>query len=314
MTTGSRRAGVVVVGSSNTDMVLRVPVLPCPGETVLGTHFSRVAGGKGANQAVAAARAGANVCFIGCVGDDDLGREALAGLVREGIGVDRVHVESGQPSGVALICVEESGENSISVAPGANACLLPAHIDSTRDAFEGAHICLIQLEIPLETVVHAAELAHGFGAHVILNPAPAQTLPAGLLDSISTIVPNEPETHCLTGVSPATTDLAEKAAAVLRSTGVSNVVLTLGERGALVASSNGVALVPSCRVEVVDTTAAGDAFCGALAAALGEGRPMVEAAAFACQAASLTVSLPGAQPSIPSRAQIDAAHLTSIME
>jgi len=306
-----RKPKVIVVGSSNTDLVVRVPRLPEPGETVLGHSFARNAGGKGANQAVAAARAGADVIFIGCVGDDAFGHEALAGLTRDGVDTSRVRIEPGAPSGVALIAVDESGENSISVAAGANGLLLPEHLDKTRDAFSGADVCLIQLEVPVAAVARAAQLARAAGAHVILNPAPAQPLPPDLLECTSTIVPNETETQCLTGILPRSRAQAEDAAAKLLEQGVGRVVLTLGERGALLVSREEVVQIPAPRVQAVDTTAAGDAFCGALATALGQGIPAPRAVGFACAAASCAVTRQGAQPSMPHQEEIQEVYLKS---
>jgi ribokinase len=290
---------VVVVGSSNTDLVVRVPNLPGPGETVLGLSFAKNAGGKGANQAVAAARAGAQVTFIGCVGDDEFGRKALAGLARDGIDVTHVRIDQEAPSGVALIAVDESGENSISVAAGANSCLLPEHLDEARDAFSGVDVVLLQLEVPVEAVVRAAQLGRAAGAHVILNPAPARPLPSDLFKCVSTIVPNETETEGLTGILPQSRSDAEAAAEKLVAQGVERVVLTLGDRGALLVAPGIVERVPALCVQAVDTTAAGDAFCGALAASpeLGDSAPL--AVAFACAAAACAVTRQGAQPSMP---------------
>ena len=304
---------VVVVGSSNTDLVVRVPNLPGPGETVLGHSFARNAGGKGANQAVAAARAGALVTFVGCVGDDEFGREALAGLARDEIDVTHVRTCPGEPSGVALIAVDESGENSISVAAGANGSLLPEHLDAAREAFNEADVVLLQLEVPIAAVVRAAQLGRSTGAQVILNPAPAQPLPPDLLKCVSTIVPNETETEGLTGILPHSRRDAEEAAAALVAQGVERVILTLGERGALLVSPDIVEQISATRVQAVDTTAAGDAFCGALAASLGVGDPAPFAVGFACAAASCAVTRQGAQPSLPRLEEIREIHDNAII-
>lgn len=296
---------IVVVGSSNTDMIVQMARLPRPGETILGGVFSIAAGGKGANQAVGAARAGARVGFVARVGRDMFGTQAVAGLARDGIDVRGVFQDRAAPSGVALIFVGKNGENSIAVAPGANGRLSPADIRKARKAFAGAGLLVLQLETPLATVLAAAELATRCGRRVILNPAPARPLPDRLLERISILTPNETETELLTGIRVKSTADAAKAAGRLMARGVQTVIITLGRRGAFVATKEGSQLVPGFKVKPVDTTAAGDIFNGALAAALGEDRPLLEAVRFANAAAAISVTRLGAQPSAPSRKEIE---------
>ena len=296
---------VLVIGSSNTDMVVHVPRIPNPGETVLGGEFATAAGGKGANQAVAAARAGGAVTLIACLGGDIFGQRALKGFVKEGIDAHYV-VRSGQsPSGVALIFVSAEGQNSIAVAPGANALLSPAHVRRAAGAFRGASALLMPLETPLRTVADAARLARRQGVPVILNPAPAQDLPDALLRRVWILTPNESEASTLSGLTVRDEATAGKAAAKLRQRGASAVIVTLGARGAFVADAQTHQLVGGFRVKAVDTTAAGDVFNGALAVALGEGQSLLDAARFANAAAAISVTRRGAQPSAPSRREIE---------
>lgn len=291
---------VAVVGSINADMILAVARLPKPGETVLGGEFSLAGGGKGANQAVAAARAGASVSFVARVGDDPFGREAVARFAEEGI--DTVHVlrDGAAPTGVALIFVDAAGENCIGVASGANAKLSPADIDAARDVIAGAKVLLVQLETPVETVTHAIRVAHDAGVMVVLNPAPAQALPSEVLRMLSVITPNRGEAEALTG--EVTT---REAAARLHAMGVPRVIVTLGGEGVSVSEEGQTWQVPAHAVEPVDTTAAGDVFNGALAASLAEGAVLRDAVRFANAAAALSVQKMGAQPSVPSRAGIE---------
>jgi ribokinase len=297
---------IVVVGSSNTDMVIQAPRLPRAGETVLGGRFLTAAGGKGANQAVGAARAGGNVAFIGRVGNDALGTEALAGLRHAGIDVRAVLRDPDAPSGVALIMVGKGGENSIAVAGGANNKLRPADIVRFAAVIRAAAVLVVQLETPIATVQAAVTVAARAAVRVILNPAPARELSAALLKRVSILTPNETEAQILTGI-PVTDDVdAARAAAKLRARGVQTVILTLGARGAFVADASGERLVRGFKVEAVDTTAAGDMFNGALAVALGEGQALDRAVRFAHAAAALSVTRAGAQPSAPTRSRIDA--------
>jgi len=299
------RPNILVVGSSNTDMIVKVPRIPRAGETVLGGAFSTAPGGKGANQAVAAARAGGEVTFIARVGDDMFGRRALEGFERDGIRVHLVARDPEQPSGVALIFVAADGQNSIAVAPGANAKLSAADVSRGARAFRRAGAVLVQLEIPLEAVAAAVELAARHNVRVILNPAPAQALPAGILRRVSILTPNEQEARALTGIAVRDEASAARAAAALRRRGVEAVIVTLGARGAFVACGRTRQRVPGFKVKPVDSTAAGDVFNGALAVALGEGRPLLEAVRFANAAAALSVTRLGAQPSAPTRAEIE---------
>jgi len=296
----------VVIGSSNTDMIIRVARIPQPGETLLGGVFLTAAGGKGANQAVGAARAGGKVSFVARVGADDLGDAALAGLRRDGIDVSRVSRDPDQPSGVALIFVAKNGENSIGVASGANSSLLPADVRQATALIRSAAVLVAQLETPLATVREAAQVAAQCGVPLILNPAPARPLPNALLKLVSIMTPNETEAELLTGIKVGDEAGAAAAAAQLRARGVGTVVITLGVRGAYVAGTDVRQLVPGFKVKAVDTTAAGDVFNGALAVALAEGRAILEAVRFANAAAALSVTRRGAQPSAPTRASIEA--------
>jgi len=300
-----RARSIVVVGSSNTDMIIRVPRIPRAGETLLGGEFLTAAGGKGANQAVGAARAGGKVAFIARVGRDAFGDQAIAGLLRDGIDVSRVFRDKLTPSGVALIFVAQDGENSIAVAGGANANLSPSDVKKAAGVIRSAGLLVAQLETPLATVTAAVELAVKAGVPVILNPAPARPLPNSLLERISILTPNETEAELLTGIKVTDAAAAAKACSKLRSRGVGIVILTLGKRGAFLADADGQRLVPGFKVKTVDSTAAGDIFNGALSVALAEGKAVFDAVRFANAAAALSVTRLGAQPSAPSRADIE---------
>ena len=293
------KAKVVVIGSSNTDMTIKGDRLPKPGETVLGGEFRMGPGGKGANQAVAAQRLGADVSFICKVGRDIFGDNAIAGYQKEGIDCSRI-LRSDKASGTALILVDGNAENCIAVAPGANADLTPEDVDSVADVIRSADYLILQLEIPVESVLRAAKIAHEAGVYVILNPAPACHLPDELFGYISLITPNQTESALLSGVG----DNLDAAVEKLMQLGVKDVVVTLGSKGALVISEGTRTLVPSLKVKAVDTTAAGDTFCGALCVALSEGCSLVDAARFATKASALTVQKMGAQDSIPFRSDI----------
>lgn len=299
------KKSIIVVGSSNTDMIIKLARIPRPGETILGGDFVTAAGGKGANQAVGAARAGGQVTFIARVGQDMLGKQAVAGFIKHGIYVDYVFRDPSAPSGVALIFVAKDGENSIAVAGGANAKLSPADVKKAKAAFAGASVLVMQLETPLETVQAAADLAAKAGVCVILNPAPAQPLPDKLLNRVSILTPNETEAELLTGIAVTDDASAALAAAKLRARGVQTVIITLGARGAHVATASGEQLVPGFKVKAVDTTAAGDVFNGALAVAMAEGKPLELAVRFANAAAAISVTRLGAQPSAPTRREIE---------
>lgn len=299
------RKRILVVGSSNTDMIIRLDRLPRPGETLLGGEFITAAGGKGANQAVGAARAGGWVTLIARVGRDMFGEQALAGLVKDGINVDYVSRDKTSPSGVALIFVAKDGENIIAVASGANGRLTPAEVKKAKSVFSDASVLIMQLETPLETVQAAAELATRAGVPVILNPAPARPLPDELLGRVSILTPNESEAELLTGIKVNSDAAAARAADKLLARGVQTVILTLGARGAFVACDGCRQRVPGFKVKAVDTTAAGDVFNGALAVALAEERPLPSAVRFANAAAALSVTRLGAQPSAPTRVEIE---------
>lgn len=296
---------IVVVGSSNTDMIVRLDRLPAPGETILGGTFVSAPGGKGANQAVSAARAGGAVSFVARIGRDMLGEQAMAGFRRDGIRVNHVVRDRAAPSGVALIFVAADGENSIAVAGGANARLSPADVRRARAAIERASIVLVQLETPLPTVTAVAQIAARRGVPVILNPAPAQPLSDALLRHVSILTPNETEAKLLTGIDVGDEAGLQRAADALLARGVKTVVFTLGARGAFVAGPEIRQRVPGFAAKPVDTTAAGDVFNGALAVALGEGQPLLDAVRFANAAAAISVTRFGAQPSIPRRREIE---------
>jgi ribokinase len=298
-------AHVVVVGSSNTDMVINVPHLPKPGETIMGGRFAVAGGGKGANQAVAAARSGGQVDFIACVGSDSFGDTAVNAWKKDGISVDLVVRDQSAPSGVALIFVDSAAENCIAVAPGANDRLAPADIDRGTSAIAAASIMLLQLEVPLETVRHALAVARSCGTRTILNPAPARPLDQEILASISIITPNETEAELLTGVRIDDDASAERAATLLLERGPETVIITLGSRGAFLATGTMRKLIPGFAVTPVDTVAAGDVFNGALAVALAEKRSLIESIRFGHAAAAISVTRHGAQPSAPRRDEIE---------
>jgi ribokinase len=304
--TSLRSAQIVVVGSANTDLVVRVPTLPRPGETVTGGTFFSARGGKGANQAVAAVRAGGSVALIACLGDDPLGDETLAALTAEGIALHAVRRAPHAPSGVALILVDERGENSIAVAPGANALLTPEQVVPSVEQLSPMDVLVAQLETPLETVLAAARAARRVGARVILNPAPARELPDELLQLVTVLTPNEAEAARLAGMSNVEAHAPEEVATALLQRGVGAVAITLGAAGAYVATREHRELVAGHRVEVRDTTGAGDVFNGALAVALAERMPLGDAVRFANAAAAISVTRNGAQPAAPHRAEIRA--------
>ena len=294
---------IVVLGSTNTDMVITGKRIPVPGETVSGGSFMMNPGGKGANQAVAVARLSAKrgACtFIAKVGDDLFGRESAVRLKRDGI-VPRLVIDRKNASGTALILVDARGRNCISVALGANGTLSPADVRPFADDIRSAAALVMQLETPIETVLFAAETAHAAGVMVVLNPAPAAKLPAKLFKCIDWITPNETEAELLTGVKVVDRASADKAAAALRRRGVKHVAITLGAKGCY---ADG-AVYPSVKVKAVDTVAAGDTFNGAFAVALVEGLPVPDAVAFAQRAAAISVTRPGAQSSVPSRGEVE---------
>jgi ribokinase len=302
---------ILVVGSANTDLVVSVPHIPAPGETILGGDVATIPGGKGANQAVAAARMGGSVTFIARVGDDAYGAAAIAGYQKDGIDTTYIAETSGVPSGIALITVDRTtGQNAIVVAPGANAHLSPADVEQADAAFAGASIVIASLEIPIETVLRAAELASANRVPFLLNPAPAQTLPPALLALTGILTPNETEAAQILGVAPdilSPSVLAERLLAL----GVENVVVTIGKEGAVIATGDGTESVPGLPVQAVDTVAAGDCFTGALAVRLAFGDALVDAVRYANAAAALKVTRHGAQPGIPTATEVEATMLNT---
>lgn len=295
---------IIVIGSSNTDMVIKTEKLPVPGETILGGTFLMNPGGKGANQAVAAARLGGKVTFITKRGNDLFGNQAVGLLIREGIDTQYIVKDLEFPSGIALITVDSAGENSIVVAPGSNGNLIPEDISPMIFENSKFEILLLQLEIPLDTVEYSAVKASERGIKVILNPAPACELSDNLLQHIWLLTPNETETEIITGVRIRDIPSAERAASLIQERGVKNVIITMGETGAFVKSENYSGLIPGVKVSPVDTTAAGDIFNGALAVAISEGRDLNDAVSFANKAASISVTRMGAQASAPYRSEI----------
>jgi len=302
------RPRVMVIGSSNTDMVVKAPRLPVGGETVTGTNFVMAAGGKGANQAVAAARLGAEVAFLARLGPDMFGDQALDGYRREGIRTELIVRDARQHTGVALIIVDDEGENLIAVAPGANLRLKPEDVDRAAGHLRAAQVLLLQLEVPLETVRRAVLLANASGVPVVLDPAPApdQPLDQELLSGVTYLTPNETEAQRLTGIEVVDEDSARAAAARLLELGARHVIVTLGAKGALVADREQALLVPARRVEAQDSTAAGDAFNGGLAVALARGLDLADAVREACLVATLSTTRLGAQPSLPTGEELDA--------
>jgi ribokinase len=295
---------IVIIGSSNTDMVIKADRLPVPGETIIGNKFMMNPGGKGANQAVAAARMGGNVTFISKTGNDLFGKQSIELYHTEGICTDYIFSDPDNPSGVALISVDAHGENCILVASGANGTLSPADIEKARSEIESAYLVLMQLEIPMNTVEYAAEIATRKGIKVILNPAPAQTLSSQLLQRLHIITPNKTEAEMLSGVKVTGWESAKTASKVISEKGADTVVLTLGSLGALIQEKDRYYRVEAVPVEAVDTTAAGDTFCGALSVGLSEGMNITDAVKMACKAASISVTKMGAQSSIPYRVDI----------
>ncbi len=292
---------ITVVGSLNMDLIVRASRLPRPGETLLAGEFHTAPGGKGANQAVAAARLGADVSMIGRVGADDFGRALLDTLAADRVDTRFVTQDPGASTGVALIVVDDNGENTILVASGANMQVSPHDVEQAETALAGADLLLLQLELPLETVRRAAEIAKAHGVPVVLNPAPARPLEQGLLSLVDVLVPNEGETALLTGLPVSTQQEVAQAARRLLDLGVGRAVLTLGERGSFLASPEEEVWQTAFKIKPVDTTAAGDAFVGGFAVGLGEGRPAAEALAWGNAAGALAATKLGAQPSLPGR-------------
>lgn len=295
---------IIVIGSCNTDMVIKADRLPIPGETVIGGTFFMNPGGKGANQAVAAARMGGKVSFISKTGNDVFGRQSIELYNTEGINTNFIFSDENSPSGIALITVDSHGENCIVVASGANASLSHQDIESARAEIETGYIVLMQLEIPIETVEYAAELAKKKNIKVILNPAPARALSDNLINSLYIITPNESEAEILSGIKVKDWESAKKAAKVIHAKGANIVVITLGSKGSLIYENDEFHKVEACKVEAVDTTAAGDTFSGALCVGLSEGKSIIEAVKLATMACAVTVTRMGAQSAIPYRKEL----------
>lgn len=296
---------IVVIGSSNTDMVILTSRFPKPGETIIGGTFLLNPGGKGANQAVAAARLGAEITFIARLGNDLFGARALSGFVNEKIDVSQIIIDEEHASGTALITVNQEGENTIVVAPGANDQLLPADLFKLNELFSTHDLLLMQLEVPLATVVYAASFAKKKGKKVILNPAPAATLPDALLQGLYLITPNETEAEILTGIAVTDEKSAHHAAQELKNRGIENVIITLGSKGAWVSAGEYNCLVTAPKVKAIDTTAAGDIFNGALAYAIAQNLDWLAAVNMACKAASISVTRMGAQASAPNASELN---------
>jgi ribokinase len=302
-------ARIAVVGSFNMDLVVRMPAIPRPGETLLGGVFATYPGGKGSNQAVAAARVGGEVTMIGRVGADAFGEQLLAMARSEGIDTRFVGVDPHAATGVALIEVDSQGQNSIAVASGANFTLTAGDVADAFARIDRVDLLVMPLETPVETIVTAAELARKAGARVVLNPAPAQHLAPDLLRNVDVLIPNEHEAAFMAGAEIRSPGDAREVAAYLLGCGPRSVIVTLGSQGALIAETNQgeVIYTPAAAfpVQPVDTTAAGDAFVGALAVGLGEGRPLPAAARFASATAAISVTRSGAQPSLPTRTEVE---------
>ena len=297
-------SNILVIGSSNTDMVVKTHHFPQPGETILGGDFFMFPGGKGANQAVSAVRMGAQVRFITKIGNDLFGQQALEGYRQEGLLTDHIFTDSTHASGVALITVNSTGENEIVVAPGANAHLDTHDLGQVHADFDWADIVLIQLEIPIPTVEYAVLLAKTLGKRVILNPAPAQNLPVNMLQNLFLITPNETEAALLTGIQADSDAALPQIAEALHQKGVEHVLITLGARGTYLHYSTFQGIIPAVKVAAVDTTAAGDVFNGALAVFLAEDMDWLSAVSYASRAAAISVTRMGAQASAPYRAEV----------
>ena len=299
---------VLVIGSINMDLVVKSEQLPKPGETLMGSSMETIPGGKGANQAVAAARLGAGVTMVGAVGNDGYGPALLDGLRKESINVEHVAIEDGVPSGIAIIHVDKAGENTISVVPGSNACLSRETVQSRKDQIANSDMVLLQLEVPMDTIEEAISVAKSADTPVVLDPAPVPTgIFSEALYHVDVLTPNQSETLALTGIRVVDRPSATLAGMVLIDRGAKYVVIKAGELGAYIITSGSDAFhIPVYPSSVVDTTAAGDAFSAALALGLAEGKPLVEATRWACAAGSIAVSRPGAQPAMPRRDEVDA--------
>ena len=296
---------IVVAGSLNMDIVLRVPHIPAVGETIISTNVSLVAGGKGANQAVGVGKLGGDVYMLGRLGKDAYGKKLYDSLLKNKVKTEGLVFDEELPTGNAYICVSDTGENNIVVSPGANKAFSREQIDRYESIFEGAEYCLLQLEIPMVTVEHILQVCRRKKVKVILNPAPARVLKDELLDDLFLLIPNEKEISML---CPEPTTLEEKAKALLAKN-VHNVVITLGEKGCMLANKEKIAYYPAIPFKPVDTTAAGDSFISGLAVALSEGRDLCAALRFANYTAGITITKHGAQTSLPSRGEVDRYYL-----
>ncbi len=302
---------ILVIGSLNADLVVRAPRFPAPGETIRGEDLVTVPGGKGANQAVAAARLGADVAMIGRVGADSFGASLVENLKQNHVDATHVTRDISAATGTAVIVVDSHGQNSIVLSPGANAKVKPADVepasfsDPSADSGQRVKLLLLQLEIPVETVIHAARLAKQNGVRVLLNPAPARQLPDELLSNSDYLLPNETELSLLTHQAVSDMASVETAARSLVTRGAKNVIVTLGANGALIVSKDAIKHIPSFKVNVVDTTAAGDAFIGGFAVALLNGKSLEDAVQYACACGALAVTKFGAQPSLPTKQEVE---------
>lgn len=298
---------IIVIGSANTDMVISAEHFPQPGETIIGFGFMTNHGGKGANQAVAAARLGGDTAFIGKVGNDSFGHSMIDMMRHEGINVSHLMVSPSEPSGVALITTNKAGENTIVLDSGANAHLIPSDIVDAEEMLSQAGIILMQLESPIDTIVQAAAIGKKHGAYVVLNPAPAPAtpLPKELLESVDLLIPNETEAAYISELNAVSEKNAYSAIDSIRRLGVSDVIITLGNKGVCALLDGKKVNIPAFKVKAVDTTAAGDTFCGALCVALSEGKDMIEAIRFGCKAASVSVTRRGAQMSMPRLSELE---------
>lgn len=292
---------LTVLGSINADHVIQVPHFPQPGETLSGQNYHIVYGGKGANQAVAAARLGTKVDFIACIGEDKIGLEMKQAFQKDGINTDSIATIQSETTGIAMIQVADSGENSIVISAGANAHLTTDIVDKFKQKILDADALLMQLETPLDAIIYATKIAKQAGKHTVLNPAPAKALPDELLAQLTMITPNETEAELLTGVKVVDEQSAAQAAAVFHQKGVAIVLITLGAKGVFISHNALQKIIPGFRVQAKDTTAAGDTFNGALVTALLEQKSLEEAIQFAHAAAAISVTRFGAQTSIPSR-------------
>ncbi len=303
---------IVIIGSSNVDFIMKVDHLPARDETVTDAVFMQTFGGKGANQAVAAGRAGGDVIFVNCVGDDPYAERMLAGFRESGVDTDYIIRETGISSGAALVMIGEGGHNYLSVSPGANGLLTPERVDAVRDLIADAAYVLMQFEIPPASIARALDIAAEVGTPVVWNYAPANPFDITQLDKVDIVVANEPEATTLTGIQVTDITSARTAAQRLRELGARTAIITLGEAGSVVATDEDAAHIPAFPVEPLDTTAAGDTYCGCLVVALAEGQSLAEAVRFASAGGALCVQRMGAQPSIPWRDEIEAfllAHL-----